>query len=216
MANNPEGEVVMNAVTALAGEVDFTRTKFLVVDSKPLFRDMAHTALANLRAGEIKHAMDAHEAVAILKQAGQQIGGLICDWELASLGGLEVLRMIRTGMIVRANPEMCAVLLTGRADAAAMRAAMQLDVNGIAIAPLSMEKLVKTLTQAMGRRWTLQSKEHYLKVPVIEAPATEAANGSGGGKEIWRRDVGAQDGVRPRTIESPAPKPFSPPVEART
>jgi two-component system chemotaxis response regulator CheY len=205
----------MNMVTSLSNDADISRTKFLVVDSKPMFRDMAHAALASLRALEIKQATDVNEAVTVLKQHGRQIGGIICDWDLAPVGGLELLRQIRSRTLSKVNPEICAVLLTGRADGAAMRAAMLLDVNGVAIAPLSMEKLVHTLSQAMSRPWKLQSKEHYLKVPVIQASAVDTPNTPVSGREIWRRDVGAQEGVRSQTIESPAPKPLTTPTELR-
>src|SRR5262245_28259934 len=104
----------MNMVTALANDAEFTRTKFLVVDSKPLFRGMAHTALCSLGTLEIKQAADTNEAVNILKQHGKQIGGIVCDWDMAPVGGLELLRQIRSRTMSRVSPEMCAVLLTSR------------------------------------------------------------------------------------------------------
>ena len=197
----------MNVVTPISSEADFTQTKFLVVDSKPLFRDMAHAALTRLRTLEVKHSPDVNEAVTTLKRFGSQIGGIICDWDLAPVGGLELLRMIRSRTMTKVNPHICAVLLTGRVDAAAMRSAMLLDVNGVAIAPLSLEKLIHTLGNAMARPWTLQSKEHYLGVNVIEPPAVEAARAAtSSGKEFWRRDAEATTGVHSDGTGSPAPK----------
>jgi two-component system chemotaxis response regulator CheY len=201
----------MNVVTAVANDADFSRTKFLVVDSTPLFRDMAHAALTHLRTREIKHAPDVQDAVTALKRFGSQIGGLVSDWDMAPVGGLELLRMIRSATMTKVSPRICAVILTGRVDAAAMRAAMMLDVNGVAIAPLSQEKLVKTITSAMTRTWTLKSPEQYLAVPVIEAPAAEeaAAVAASAGKEIWRRDADATGGHASNGVGSPAPKPSS-------
>ncbi|TAL00728.1 MAG: response regulator [Rhodospirillaceae bacterium] len=199
----------MNVVMAIPGEVDFSNTKFLVVDSKPLFRDMAHAALTRLRTQEIKHAPDVNEAVTTLKRFGRQIGGLVCDWDLAPVGGLELLRMIRSRTMSKVSPQICAVILTGRVDATAMRAAMLLDVNGVAIAPLSMEKLMKTLSNAMSRTWTLQAAQNYLAVPAIEPPAAEGAQAAVpiNGKEIWRRDADAAAGGHSDSAGSPAPKP---------
>jgi two-component system chemotaxis response regulator CheY len=199
----------MNVVTVVANDADFTRTKFLVVDSTSLFRDMAHAALTQLRTREIKHAPDVQEAVTALKRFGSQIGGLVCDWDMAPVGGLELLRMIRSATMTKVSPRICAVILTGRVDAAAMRAAMMLDVNGVAIAPLSQEKLAKTITNAMTRAWTLKSPEQYLAVPVIEAPAAEAAAAATAGKEIWRRDADTTGGHASNSAGSPAPKPIS-------
>jgi len=206
----------MNVVTAIANEADFTRTKFLVVDSKPLFRDMAHAALTRLRTQEIKHAPDVNEAITTLKRFGRQIGGLVCDWDMAPVGGFELLRMIRSGTMTKVSPHMCAVILTGKVDAAAMRAAMLLDVNGVAIAPLSMEKLVKTIGSAMTRSWTLQAPEHYLAVPAIDPPSNEAVpaapqQATANGKELWRRDADTVSGVTSDRVGSPAPKPSASP-----
>src|SRR5689334_663639 len=92
----------MNVVTANTGNVGFSRTSFLVVDSKPMFRELSHGALTYLQARDIKMAQDVNEAVTILKRFGH-IGGLICDWDLAPVGGLELLRMIRSRTMTKVS-----------------------------------------------------------------------------------------------------------------
>ena len=161
----------MNVITTVPAEVDFARSLFLVLEPKPLFRDLAHAALMRCRVREVKHAPNVEEGIAVLKHFGAQIGGVICDWDMSPVGGLELLRHIRARDSAKILPSTCVVLLTGRVDAGAFRSAMALDVNGVAIAPLSTEKLIKTIVKAANRPWTLQTREHYLAVPAVMPPA---------------------------------------------
>jgi hypothetical protein len=78
--------------------------------------------------------------------------------------------MVRGGKLPRTPRHTCVVILTAEPAAAAVKAAMALDVNGIAVAPLSLEKLIKTLGQAMQRPWKLRAPEHYLSVPAVDVP----------------------------------------------
>jgi DNA-binding NarL/FixJ family response regulator len=160
----------MNVVAPLPPDVDLSATMFLVMDDKPFFRDLAHNALVRCRARDVKYAADLDRARETLKRYGHHIGGVVCDWDLAPTGGLELLRLIRAAKLPRTPAETCVVILTARPDAAAVKAAMQLDVNGFAVAPLSIEKLMRTFGQAMARPWKLRAPEHYLAVPAVEVP----------------------------------------------
>src|SRR5262245_2351116 len=115
----------------LQSETTFRDTTFLVVDDKPHFRNMVHSALAGRTAG-IADASSVDRAVALLNQPAHEIACIICEWEMAPVGGLELLRMIRCGAIANTSPLTSVVVLTARADAAAVKAAMELDVNGFA------------------------------------------------------------------------------------
>ncbi len=90
---------------------------------------------------------------------------------MAPVGGLELLRMIRCGVITHVSQMTSVVILTARADANAVRSAMELDVNGFAVAPLSFEKLRKTISGALKRRWLLQHPAHYVSVAAVAPPA---------------------------------------------
>jgi DNA-binding NarL/FixJ family response regulator len=154
----------MNVITPPVADADLSQTTFLVVDDKPHFRDIAHAALVRCRARDVKHAPDADEAVQVLKRFGPHIGGIVCDWDIAPVGGLELLRAIRSGKYPRIARDLCAVILTGKPDAAVVKAAMALDVNGIAVAPLSVEKLSKTVSLAFQRGLKLREGEQYAAV----------------------------------------------------
>ncbi|MHB1204087.1 MAG: response regulator, partial [Rhodospirillaceae bacterium] len=155
---------------AAPGDLDLSGTMFLVADDKAFYRDMVHSALMRCRPREIKHATTVEKAVEALNRYGQMIGGVICDWDMPPPGGIELLRMIRARALAKTSPQTCVVIVTAKADAGAIKAAMALDVNGIALAPLSNEKLIKTVAHAMTRKWTLQPAAHYAAVPGVALP----------------------------------------------
>lgn len=189
----------------------FHNTTFLVVDDKPHFRTMVHSALAGRTAG-IADASSVDRAIALLNQPAHEIACVICDWEMCPVGGLELLRMIRCGAIANASPLTNVVILTARADSTAVKAAMELDVNGFAVAPLSADKLLKTISSALKRRWLLQRPAHYAAVPAVMPPraeppvAVETAPAFGYGKPFARRSslmnvrVCALDDIQPGAV----------------
>lgn len=124
----------MGHSSQLSSEITFRDTTFLVVDDKPQFRNMVHSALAGRTAG-ITDASSVDRAITLLNQPAHEIACVICDWDLSPVGGLELLRMIRCGAIANASPLTSFVILTTRADSAAVKAAMELDVNGFVVAP---------------------------------------------------------------------------------
>ena len=164
----------MNVVTSANADADFSRTMFLVVDDKPYFRDIAHNALNKCRAKDVKYASGVEQAREVLKRYAQNIGGIVCDWDMTPVGGLELLRLIRAGKLPRTPRDTCVIIFTSEPNAAAVKAAMQLDVNGFAVAPLSLEKLIKTISQGMQRPIKLRDPEHYLAVPAVELPKAMA------------------------------------------
>src|SRR4051812_31764697 len=129
----------MNTAAAVIATLDLSKTSFLVADDKSFFRDMIQTALTKAGAREVKHATTIETAVEQLNRAA--VGAVVCDWEMAPVGGLELLRMIRCRSLSNVSPRTPVIILTSRADAAAVKSAMALDVNGFAVAPLSLEKL---------------------------------------------------------------------------
>ncbi len=159
---------VNHAGIHLTNEINWAKTTFLVVDSKAHMRDMVQTALLGAGAKSVKHATSVEKAIESLTRYGQEINCVIADWEMAPLGGLELLRMIRCGKLPKTAPRTSVVILTSRADTAVVRSAMALDVNGIAVAPLSFEKLVKTVTHALTRTWILHQPAQYAAVPAVD------------------------------------------------
>jgi DNA-binding NarL/FixJ family response regulator len=153
-----------------SGEFDFSKISFLVVDDKPFFREMVHAALRG-RTRALRDATTVDKGVEVLRHHGADIHCIISDWDMVPLGGLDLLRMVRSRLIPAVSPRVSYVILTARADTAAVKCAIDLDVNGFAVAPLSIEKLVKTIGTALRRTWMLHQPMHYAAVaPVVPTP----------------------------------------------
>lgn len=165
----------MNTATSLHSDLNLSKTTFLVADPKTHFRDMVQSALISAGAKSVKHATSVEKAIETLNRYGQEINCVICDWDMGPAdGGLDLLRMIRSRALPKTSPRTAVVILTARADAGAVKAAMALDVNGIAVAPLSIEKLVKTVSSSLVRTWLLHQPEQYAAVPtLIQTPPPE-------------------------------------------
>jgi len=165
----------MNAQGAQA-DVDLSRVGFLVVDDKAMSREVVHAALAG-RARSVRQTMSVEKALEILAQT-DSIDCIIADWDMLPVGGLELLRMIRCRAVPNVPPRTHFVVLTARAEEAAVRCAVELDVNGFAAAPLSLDKLAKTVSAAIHRTWLLQDVAHYASVPCV-VPSPLPAEPSG-------------------------------------
>lgn len=204
-------------VGPLAG-INFSKLTFLVADDKAFFRDMVHTALMRAGARDVKHATSIETAVELLGRYGQQIDCVICDWDMAPVGGLELLRLIRCRTLVKTSPRTPVVILTARADSNAVKSAMAMDVNGFAVAPLSFEKMIKTVSNAMHRTWELQAASHYGAVPAVTPsdmppppkpkaetiPPTDlhAFNPALANRALPRRDVSHPEQAKPLTLKN--------------
>jgi DNA-binding NarL/FixJ family response regulator len=179
----------MNETSQVTAAVDISKTTFLVVDDKAFYRDMAHTALTRAKAKNIEHASDVDNATKIIARLGRRIGCIICDWDMAPSGGLNLLQMIRSGALPTIPPNTPFIILTGRADSDAIKAAMALDVSGVAIAPLSFDKLIKTIFNAIARTWTLKPKEHYVATHLVQSTKTAPPPGSASGSAHPRSTI---------------------------
>ncbi|MGE3334079.1 MAG: two-component system response regulator [Rhodospirillaceae bacterium] len=160
----------MSFAPGSSGEFDFSKISFLVVDDKPFFREMVHGALRG-RTRALRDATTVDKGVEVLRHYGPDINCIISDWDMTPLGGLDLLRMVRARLIPTVSPRVSYVILTARADTAAVKCAIDLDVNGFAVAPLSIEKLIKTIGTALRRTWMLHQPMHYAAVtPLVPTP----------------------------------------------
>jgi hypothetical protein len=86
------------------------------------------------------------------------------------VNGLQLLQMVRAGKAHHTPPSTCFILLTGAADAAVVNTAVELDVTGYLVKPVSFDKLVRTLDAALAREVAIKGTKHYEAVPVGDVP----------------------------------------------
>lgn len=154
-------------------DANLAHAGFLVVDNKPMAREMVQTALV-CRARNVRQTMSVDKAIEILTRPDAGIDCVIADWDMLPIGGLELLRMIRCRTLANVDPRIGFVVFTGRAEEAAVKCAVELDVNGFATAPLSLDKLARTIGAALARTWLLQDVAHYASVPCVMPPPASA------------------------------------------
>ena len=73
---------------------------------------------------------------------------IISDWNMAPVGGLELLQKVRSAQAPRTPADICFILLTGHADANVVNVAINLDVNAYLVKPVSYEKLIQSIDHA--------------------------------------------------------------------
>lgn len=158
----------------LPGAQDYSRTRFLVVDDNAFSRNIVQAMLLKNRAKHITHAASGKEALDALAKG--RCDCVISDWNMAPIGGLELLQRVRSGKAVRTPADICFILLTGHADANVVNVAINLDVNAYLVKPVSYEKLTQILTTALARKWRIKGPKFYESVPGIEiAPPMKAS-----------------------------------------
>src|ERR1700753_1929529 len=101
--SSPEQDMGRNMTFTPTLAAPLSRTTLLVVDEKPLFRDMVRAAFLTKVRG-VREATDMDKALDILRHAGSDVGCVICDWDMMPVGGLELLRMIRAGTVSGTSP----------------------------------------------------------------------------------------------------------------
>lgn len=156
----------------MTGPQDYAKRRFLIVDDKAFIRAVVRGMLIRLKAAEVIEAANGAQARGVLAARGSEIDCVICDWNMHPVTGLELLQGIRTGAIVRTPRSLCFVMLTGHASEAIVKAAIGLDVNAYLVKPVSFEKLIRTVNQALTQRIALRAADDYGQVAAVQVPDT--------------------------------------------
>ena len=115
---------------------DFTGVRILVVDDHMLTRDMVKSILRGLGYTNIVQAENGH--VALNKIEEEEIGLVICDWNMPNLSGLEVLQEVRR---IRGTKELPFLMLTAEAYRENVAVAVQAGVSDYIAKPFTADTL---------------------------------------------------------------------------
>jgi len=155
---------------------DYSTLRVLVADDKAFIRSIVQGMLLRLRVKNIMQAANGEQALKVLRKYNFRIGCIISDWNMDPIGGLELLRTVRSGDIPGLPPETCFIMLTGHSKESVVKAALALDVHAYLVKPVSFEKLVKTLETALSRDVLVKPAGHYRSITGVEVPpAVKAA-----------------------------------------
>lgn len=135
-----------------------TDKSILLVEDNPMDVDLTIRAFKRRKiTNPIQVARDGEEALAWLPrwEAGEpQPAVILLDLKLPKVGGLEVLRQLKTHPVFRVIP---VVVLTTSAENSDMQAAYQLGVNSYIVKPVDFEKFIEVAAQ-IELYWTVLNK----------------------------------------------------------
>jgi len=151
---------------------DYSNKRFLIVDDKPFIRGLIQGMLLRCKARDIKFAADGDEAIRVLAAENGDIDCIICDWNMEPVDGLELARLLRLGAVPNTPRDKRFIMLTGHAEMELVKSAMDLDVSGFLVKPVSMEKLVKALENAFAKSVSIKDHQEYMNVGGVSLPGT--------------------------------------------
>src|ERR1700733_568996 len=115
----------------------------LVIDDDQSLRE----TLSDLLAGEgheVLQAANGEEAIAILHTTAPDVA--LCDWRMAPLGGLDVLKSLQREGHERSVP---VIVLTAYGDAESTVQAMQAGAYDFLVKPVDVDAVLSTVTRAL-------------------------------------------------------------------
>ena len=116
---------------------------------------------------------------------------MICDINMGPGNGLHLLRRIRSGEAKVAR-DLPLIFLTGHADAATVKIALQLDTNGFIVKPVAKKQLGDKIDSVMASRKPLPAGKSYLDINVELSESVKAAaamDGTVGAKQARKHEA---------------------------
>lgn len=177
----------------------FGRHTLMVVDDDKLTRVTLLRLFKNLGDPEVHCAENGSEALSILEQRNQQIDCVLLDFNMPVIHGLQMLKLIRSGMKkIRRN--MPVALLTGYGEPTLVKLAMELDANTFVLKPVSKDVLVPRLQEILcidrdDYTW-IKTPEDYLKIDV-DCPIADILEANAksqiASKDLYKGEVQVSD-----------------------
>lgn len=140
--------------------VDITTLSILVIDDDTVFLNLIEGMLKSLGVKSILRATSGADAVAKLKEAAARVDCVLCDYSMANGNGLQLLQAVRLGQLKFFRPDVCFVLVTASAQPGVVQTALELDVSGYIVKPVTAEKLKATIVKARSRYFILNLNKY--------------------------------------------------------
>ena len=137
--------------TRSEGLDDFRNLHILIVDDDAIMLDLIEALLTSIGVAQVSRATSGIEAIGKISGAERVVDCVLCDYTMANGNGLQLLQAIRLGQIKFFRPDACFILLTASSDPTTVAMALELDVNGYLVKPVTPEKLKASITKARAR-----------------------------------------------------------------
>lgn len=131
---------------AQAGTVKFDELKVLLVEDQIEAKAMIRNMLTELGVNQVFEATNGREALEFMDSAFEFVNLVMCDWNMPSMSGVELLRQLRT-----VDGEVPFLMVTGRTDLESVIEAKSSGVTGYIAKPFSPQQLEAKLRIVMHR-----------------------------------------------------------------
>ena len=141
-------------------ETDLHKMTFLIVDDDSDFLSILASMLRSLGATKITNARSGSDALTKLMQSAHRVDCILCDLNMPSGNGLQLLKALRTGKIRAMRPDACFIFITASGDSTLIQTAIQLDVSGYVVKPVTRDKLQTAITRGRGKAFAVDVKQY--------------------------------------------------------
>jgi two-component system, chemotaxis family, chemotaxis protein CheY len=119
----------------------------MIVDDQQAARSMLKKMLKEIQIHQVFEASNGREALRLLDSAPDMISLILCDWNMANVSGIELLRQVRS-----VRSEVPFLMVTGRADKESVLEAKEAGVSGYISKPYSQAQLEAKIRVALSNR----------------------------------------------------------------
>ena len=131
----------------MSADVDkLEEMKILVVEDQPEARAMMKEMLSDMGVTQIFESKDGREALTFVDNAFDFVDIIVCDWNMPSVSGVELLRQIRS-----VDPDIPFLMVTGRHDIESVIEAKSSGVTAYIRKPFSPAQLEAKLRIVMAK-----------------------------------------------------------------
>ncbi len=123
-------------VSHSSASIKMSKVKILLIEDQDEARVMIRQMLLEIGVTQIFEAVSGREGMGFLDMADDMVDVVLCDWNMPSMSGLELLQQLRS--VQNGLPFM---MITGRGDRASVFEAKGAGVDGYILKPFSMRQL---------------------------------------------------------------------------
>jgi DNA-binding response OmpR family regulator len=124
-----------------------SQLRVMIIDDQAAARGMLKKMLKDMQVNQVYEAANGRDGLKFLDTAPDMIDLVICDWNMPTVTGIELLRQVRS-----VGFDIPFLMLTGRADAESVIEARDAGVSGYIAKPFSRDQLEAKLRIVMSKR----------------------------------------------------------------
>lgn len=142
----------------------FDRLRFLAIDDDRAILELVEAMLHMAGVGSVIKATSGLAALNIMADERKKFDCILCDYSMPDMTGLQLLQQIRAGHHSHIARDIRFIMVTMSGQEAVVKAALQLDVSGYVVKPVSKDALTKAIHRAFNRAPAVKPPEDYSSV----------------------------------------------------